>query len=66
MSSEEQAQSRAGLSAQREAITQECGRRGWELVEMIEDAGHSAKDLKRPGVQLALETVERGDADAPY
>ena len=31
---------------------------------MIEDAGHSAKDLKRPGVQLALETVERGDADA--
>jgi hypothetical protein len=33
---------------------------------MIEDAGHSAKDLKRPGVQLALETVERGDADAPY
>jgi len=31
---------------------------------MIEDAGYSAKDLKRPGVQAALEVVRRGGADA--
>ena len=31
---------------------------------MIEDAGYSAKDLKRPGVQAALEALESGRADA--
>jgi DNA invertase Pin-like site-specific DNA recombinase len=64
VSSEEQADSRAGLEAQREAIMRECERRGWEIVEVIEDAGFSAKDLKRPGVRAALEELERGRADA--
>jgi DNA invertase Pin-like site-specific DNA recombinase len=47
VSSEEQADSRAGLEVQRAAIQHECERRGWEIVEVIEDAGFSAKDLKR-------------------
>jgi DNA invertase Pin-like site-specific DNA recombinase len=51
VSTEEQAVSGAGLEAQRRAIIAECRRRGWELVETIEDAGYSAEDLKRPGVQ---------------
>jgi DNA invertase Pin-like site-specific DNA recombinase len=42
----------------------ECERRGWQLVEMIEDAGYSAKDLRRPGVRAALEALERKRADA--
>src|SRR6478609_5311099 len=64
VSSEEQADSRAGLEAQRAGIQRECERRGWELVEVIEDAGYSAKDLRRPGVRAALEELERGRADA--
>jgi DNA invertase Pin-like site-specific DNA recombinase len=64
VSSEEQADSRAGLEAQRSAIQHECERRGWQVVEVIEDAGFSAKDLKRPGVRAALEELERGHADA--
>src|SRR4051794_11762003 len=64
VSSEEQADSGAGLEAQRAAIRSECGRRGWEVVEVIEDAGYSAKDLRRPGVRAALEELERGRADA--
>ena len=64
VSTEEQADSRAGLEAQRAAIRAECERRGWEIVEVIEDAGFSAKDLKRPGVRAALEELERGRADA--
>jgi DNA invertase Pin-like site-specific DNA recombinase len=64
VSSEEQADSRAGLEAQRAAIRRECERRGWEIVEVIEDAGFSAKDLKRPGVRAALQELERGGADA--
>jgi DNA invertase Pin-like site-specific DNA recombinase len=64
VSSDEQRTSGAGLLAQREAILAECRRRGWHLVDLIEDAGYSAKDLKRPGVQLALETLREGRADA--
>ena len=64
VSSEEQADSRAGLEAQRAAIQRECQRRGWEIIEVIEDAGFSAKDLRRPGVSAALEELGRGRADA--
>jgi DNA invertase Pin-like site-specific DNA recombinase len=64
VSSEEQADSRAGLEAQRGVIQRECERRGWEIVEVIEDAGFSAKDLRRPGVRAALEELGRGCADA--
>jgi DNA invertase Pin-like site-specific DNA recombinase len=63
VSSEEQADSRAGLEAQRAAIEAECKRRGWQIIELIEDAGYSAKDLKRPGVRLALEQLEQKRAD---
>jgi DNA invertase Pin-like site-specific DNA recombinase len=64
VSTEEQSTSGAGLAAQRAAIEAECVHRGWHLVEVIEDAGYSAKDLKRPGVQIALETLQQGDAGA--
>lgn len=62
VSTDEQRMSGAGLDAQRAAIASECRRRGWHLVEVFEDAGLSGKDLKRPGVQAALETLSRGDA----
>jgi DNA invertase Pin-like site-specific DNA recombinase len=64
VSTDEQGNSRAGLEAQRRAIVRECRRRGWQLVDVIEDAGYSAKDLKRPGIQAALEALESGDARA--
>ena len=64
VSTEEQAMSGAGLEAQRHAIVAECKRRGWQLVETIEDAGYSAKDLRRPGVQEALRALEAGEANA--
>lgn len=62
VSTDEQKQSGAWLAAQRAAIEAECRRRGWHLVEVIEDAGYSARDLKRPGVQVALETLRRREA----
>ena len=46
------------------AIIAECERRGWHLLEVIEDAGFSAKDMKRPGVQEALRVLEEGKASA--
>jgi DNA invertase Pin-like site-specific DNA recombinase len=46
------------------AIAAECTRRGWQIVQVIEDAGYSAKDLKRPGVQEAMRALEAGGATA--
>jgi DNA invertase Pin-like site-specific DNA recombinase len=61
-STEEQRESGLGLEAQRAAITAEAERRGWP-VEFIEDAGFSAKDLRRPGIQYALSRLQSGSAD---
>jgi DNA invertase Pin-like site-specific DNA recombinase len=64
VSTSEQASKCAGLEAQRRAILAECERRGWHLVETIEDAGYSARDLRRPCIQEALRALERGEASA--
>jgi len=59
VSSAEQASSGLGLEAQRTAITEEAQRRGWELVEIYEDAAASGKSTNgRPGLAQALEAVE--------
>jgi DNA invertase Pin-like site-specific DNA recombinase len=52
------------LEAQRRAISLQCKRRGWELVETIENRRYSGKELRRPGVQEALRTLEAGEAKA--
>lgn len=64
VSPDEQRVSGAGLAAQRAAIAAESTRRGWDLIEVIEDAGLSGKDLKRPGIQAALDALARGQATA--
>lgn len=64
VSTDEQADSGAGLEAQRAAIELAAAARGWELVGVVEDAGYSAKTLKRPGITRALEAVAAGDASA--
>src|SRR5690349_12554324 len=64
VSTDEQADSGAGLAAQRDAIEREAAHRGWELVRVIEDAGYSGKDMKRPGIAEAIRAVEAGEASA--
>ena len=50
VSTAEQADSGAGLEAQRAAIEAEAQRRGWTLLRMFEDAGASGKSMNgRPG-----------------
>jgi DNA invertase Pin-like site-specific DNA recombinase len=63
VSTDEQADSGAGLAAQRAAILAEAQRRGWHLVEVIEDAGYSGKSLKRPGIAAALDALAHKRAD---
>ncbi len=54
----------AALVAQRRALAAACRRRGWRLVELVEAAGFSEKDLQRPGIQEALRLLELADREA--
>ena len=64
-STEEQADSRAGLDAQRSAILDEARRRGWDEADLtfVEDAGFSGKNLDRPGIEAALDALRKHKAD---
>jgi DNA invertase Pin-like site-specific DNA recombinase len=63
VSTSEQADSGLGLKAQRAAIGAEAARRGWELAEVYEDAGASAKALTgRPALSQALDALAGGRA----
>ncbi len=65
VSTAEQADSGAGLAAQRAAIEQAARRRGWVLVAVLEDAGVSAKSMKgRTSLAAAIALIEAGGADA--
>ena len=64
VSTEEQSVSGAGLAAQRSQIEAEVARRGWRLLDVIEDAGYSGRDLRRPGVRVALAALRDGEAEA--
>jgi DNA invertase Pin-like site-specific DNA recombinase len=63
VSTEEQADSQLGLAAQRAAIIAEADRRGWRLVEIIEDAGVSGRSLNRPGMTMVLAALREKRAD---
>ncbi|MEO5842949.1 MAG: recombinase family protein [Acidimicrobiales bacterium] len=62
VSTDEQADSALGLTAQRSAIVAEVERRGWTLTAIYEDAGVSGKSLNRPGIAAALNAIETGQA----
>jgi len=60
----EQSDSGLGLAAQRTAIEAEAKRRGWQLVDVLTDAGASGKTLVgREALTVALGAVESGQAE---
>ena len=62
VSTSEQGDSGAGLAAQRATVEAECTRRGWQLVEVVEDVA-SGKTLDRPGMTRALDMLDRHEVD---
>ncbi len=65
VSTDQQAESGAGMAAQRSAIRRHCDQHGWELAAIFEDNGASAKTLKgRPGLTEALRMLADGGASA--
>jgi site-specific DNA recombinase len=63
VSTEEQATAGVSLSAQTEKVRAYCALYDLTMVELVEDAGVSAKTLERPGLQRALAALRRGEAD---
>jgi DNA invertase Pin-like site-specific DNA recombinase len=64
VSTDGQAEHGVSLEAQREKLAAYCTALDLVLVEIIEDAGVSAKTLERPGLTQALEALRTGAADA--
>lgn len=54
VSTQEQAKDGWTLAQQRKDIQAECARRGWDLVEVVEDAGFTGRNEERPGLQRVL------------
>jgi len=57
VSTEDQSRNGVSMDAQRAKIEQYCSLKDMNLQEIIEDAGISAKNLNRPGMQRILSMV---------
>lgn len=64
VSHESQVETGLSLDAQRAKIEAYAALKDLSLVEIIEDAGISAKNLKRPGMQRVLELAHRKEVEA--
>jgi len=64
VSTEDQAREGVSLEAQRAKIKAYAELKDFDLIEVVEDAGISAKDLRRPGVQKVLEMAKSKKVDA--
>lgn len=63
VSTEQQADEGVSIDAQESRLTDYARAMQYDLVEVIVDAGVSAKTLERPGLQRALEMLRTGAAD---
>lgn len=64
VSTAEQAEHGYSIEAQKEAVANECERRGWKLVSEYVDAGISGKEMtKRPELQRLLGDLKNGKFD---
>ena len=63
VSTEEQASEGVSLAAQAAKLRAYADLYDLEMVAVIEDAGMSAKSLRRPGLQQALEMLQAGEAE---
>ena len=64
VSTDRQADHGVSLEAQKAKLTAYAALYDLELVEVIVDPGASAKTLKRPGLQRALQLLRQGQATA--
>jgi DNA invertase Pin-like site-specific DNA recombinase len=61
VSSDEQADSRLGLEAQRATIAAACSHRSYELSGFYEDAAFKGGNMRRPALERLLSNVVKGE-----
>ncbi|MGA2109154.1 MAG: recombinase family protein [Syntrophorhabdales bacterium] len=64
VSTDEQAREGISLESQRAKIETYCSLNDLELVEILEDAGKSGKDLNREGMQALMDRIKGHSIDA--
>lgn len=64
VSTEEQVTQGVSLYVQKAKIETYAGLYNIELVDIVIDAGHSAKNFKRQGLQRVLQMLDTGDCQA--
>ena len=64
VSSEDQVKEGISLEYQKAKITAYCDLKDLDLITVLEDPGISARNLKRPGVQVVLDMVMKKSVDA--
>jgi site-specific DNA recombinase len=64
VSTEQQANEGVSIELQIEKIKQYCELYNYELLDIVVDAGISAKSLKRPGITNVLHMLDNNEADA--
>lgn len=64
VSTDLQAQEGVSLDAQKSRIQAHCTAMDIKLIDIVTDAGESAKSLDRPGIKAALKMLTQGKADA--
>lgn len=64
VSTNQQAERGVSLEAQERKVQQYADLYDLDLVDVVVDAGHSAKSLNRPGLGLALSMLDHKQADA--
>jgi site-specific DNA recombinase len=64
VSTDEQAKEGVSLENQEQKIRDYCKLKDFEIIEIIQDAGISAKNLRRPGAQKVLEMAQEKIIDA--
>jgi DNA invertase Pin-like site-specific DNA recombinase len=64
VSTEDQARDGVSIAAQQAKIEAYATVKDWGLLELIRDEGHSAKHLKRPGLERLLALVESRRVEA--
>jgi DNA invertase Pin-like site-specific DNA recombinase len=62
VSTDEQGRNGYGMEAQRQAIEQECQRRGWQLIRVFEDVASGKSTNGRHGLRDAIAVCDRGEA----
>ena len=64
VSTDEQAKEGVSLENQEQKIRDYCKLKDFEILEIVQDAGISAKNLRRPGAQKVLEMAQEKMIDA--